>query len=157
MWPWEPLRLTLSWDRVPSSTHLLWRQSTTHHPLLSRRQSTTSHPLLPGRQSTTCQPLLPGRQSTTHHLPPPQEKEYQRLPPPPQASKLALAKQATKPKEGSVCVHKCWVSGDGDVWWAKRAAGRREWAAVPRTRVSFRVLLSRDFSWLPQMASFLAG
>ena len=29
--------------------------------------------------------------------------------------------------------------------------------AQPRTRVSFRVLLSRDFSRLPQMKSVLAG
>ena len=28
---------------------------------------------------------------------------------------------------------------------------------APRTRVSFRVLLSRDFSRLPQMESLLAG
>ena len=38
-----------------------------------------------------------------------------------------------------------------------RREGRSPFFPAPPTRVSFRVLLSRDFSWLPQMESLLAG
>ena len=44
------------------------------------------------------------------------------------------------------------------LWWAKRAARGGDLSfPAPRTRISFRVLLSRDFSRLPQMESMLAG
>ena len=49
-------------------------------------------------------------------------------------------------------MHKHASKFSPDFWRAKQTA-----RGVPRTRVSFRVLLSRDFSRLPQMESLLAG
>ena len=49
-------------------------------------------------------------------------------------------------------MHKHASKFSPDFWRAKQTA-----RSVPRTRVSFRVLLSRDFSRLPQMESLLAG
>ena len=55
---------------------------------------------------------------------------------------------------GSKTTVTCWQALH---LWAKRAARERASERQSRTLVSFRVLLSREFSGLPQMESLLAG